>query len=302
MKLNEEINLKTKNALLPRPRPVPGKLKPNKTQERQPEESQSEKEVPKTRTELLKSSSDLQELQKNATISSSPSSSKSIARNVQRPAAPPVVPHALERRNLSSEGLIKFLKSKVTILQDEIDLQQKENLKKTEELQTLVQRTTKWEKNRDELVAKNNSLQADLKRSEERIIELELKVKERDNDTVRLGKEGEGARRDLKTLQQTIAGLERRLLAAQNETEALKVNLASAYERERETRDQARAEKDAAEKQIKQLRKQRLTLITAYKHQLLLLDNLKRQNLCLEESKLLEFSEKEFTKILNWEK
>lgn len=190
----------------------------------------------------------------------------------------------------------------MTILQDEIDIQQKENLKKGEELQLHTQKTSKWEKQREELLAKNSSLQSELKRSEDKIIELELKVKERDNDTNRLGKEGEVTRRDIKTLQQTIGGLEKRFLHSQNENEALKVNLASAYDREREVRDQNRAEKDAAERQIKQLRKQRLSLVIAYKQQILLLDNLGRQNLVLEQAKLLEFSEKEFTKILNWEK
>lgn len=212
------------------------------------------------------------------------------------------IPPTLEKRNLSSEGLIKFLKSKVTILQDEIDIGQKESLKKVEEVQSLSQKLAKLEQQRDQLNTKNNSLQANLKLSEEKIIELELKVKERDNDTVRLGKEGEVSRRDMKTLQQMNTTFEKRLLAAQQEIEALKINLAAAYDREREARDQARAERDTSERQIRQLRKQRISLITAYKQQLLLLDNLKRQNLCLEEAKMLEFSEKEFTKILNWEK
>lgn len=59
-------------------------------------------------------------------------------------------------------------------------------------------------------------------------------------------------------------------------------------------------EQDALDRQIKELRKQRVELITAYKKQLLLIDNLKRQNLCLEQSKLIDFAEKEFIKILDW--
>ena len=56
------------------------------------------------------------------------------------------------------------------------------------------------------------------------------------------------------------------------------------------------------EKQIKQLRRHRFDLLAAYKKQLLLLDNLKRQVTCLEQSKLIDFAEKEFTKILDWNK
>lgn len=298
MKLNDEINLKTKS-LLERPakqtQTVKSKLRDAKPTTEIKATSDANKQI--TAESAPRPPAIANELTSSTRPSTKPPSTTKLSQS--KPAA---IPQTLEKRNLSSEGLIKFLKSKVTILQDEIDVSQKENLKKTEEVQSLNQKLVKLEQQRDQLNTKNNSLQAELKRSEEKIIELELKVKERDNDTIRLGKEGEVIRRDTKTMQQTIATFEKRLLSAHNENEALKVNLASAYDREREARDQVRVERDTFDKQIKHLRKQRLSLITAYKQQLLLLDNLKRQNLCLEEAKLLEFSEKEFTKILNWEK
>lgn len=290
MKLNEEINSKTKSLL-------------DRTSKQTQTAAKNKFKDGKAKVDRKATAADANVQIKAEPVRQAPtstSSEESTKGSQSRSAA--AIPPTLEKRNLSSEGLIKFLKSKVTILQDEIDIGQKESLKKVEEVQSLSQKLAKLEQQRDQLNTKNNSLQANLKLSEEKIIELELKVKERDNDTVRLGKEGEVSRRDMKTLQQMNTTFEKRLLAAQQEIEALKINLAAAYDREREARDQARAERDTSERQIRQLRKQRISLITAYKQQLLLLDNLKRQNLCLEEAKMLEFSEKEFTKILNWEK
>lgn len=290
MKLNEEINHKT-NSVLSNSRP------PKSTKVK------SKDVIAKSHTQTANHESQIAKPQEEPVRDDLPADNpSSSSKNILPKAPPAIIPKTLERRNLSSEGLIKFLKSKVTILQDEVDIHQKENLKKSEELQQISQKSLKLEQQRDQLTNKNNSLQAEVSRAEEKIIELELKVKERDNDTVRLGREGEVSRRDVGKMQSQIGALEKRLCSAQTEIESLKVSLAGAYDRERDTREKARQEKDLAEKQIKQLRRQRLSLITAYKQQLLLLDNLNRQNLCLEEAKMLEFSEKEFTKILNWEK
>lgn len=292
MKLNEEINHKT-NSVLSNSRPPKStkvKSKDGKAKSHT-QTANHDSQIAKPQEEPVRDRDDLP--------ADDPSAS---SKNILPKAPPAIIPKTLERRNLSSEGLIKFLKSKVTILQDEVDIHQKENLKKSEELQQISQNSLKLEQQRDQLTNKNNSLQAEVSRAEEKIIELELKVKERDNDTVRLGREGDVVRRDVGKMQSQIGALEKRLGSAQTEIESLKVSLAGAYDRERGTRERAHQEKDLAEKQIKQLRRQRVSLITAYKQQLLLLDNLNRQNLCLEEAKMLEFSEKEFTKILNWEK
>lgn len=58
-------------------------------------------------------------------------------------------------------------------------------------------------------------------------------------------------------------------------------------------------EKKFFEDQIELLNKQRIELVHAFKKQLLLIDNLKRQNICLEKAKLLEFVESDFVKMLN---
>jgi len=49
---------------------------------------------------------------------------------------------------------------------------------------------------------------------------------------------------------------------------------------------------------IRALKRQRADLLNAYKKQLYLLDNLKRQTTCLEQSAAIGFGEKEFNKVL----
>lgn len=64
--------------------------------------------------------------------------------------------------------------------------------------------------------------------------------------------------------------------------------------------ESAKEEKIANEEKLRKLRKGRMDLLKAYKHQIVLIDNLRRQNICLEKAKALEIAEKEFLKILDW--
>ena len=65
-------------------------------------------------------------------------------------------------------------------------------------------------------------------------------------------------------------------------------------------RESAKEERIAYEEKIRKLRKGRMDLLKAYKQQIILIDNLRRQNVCLEKAKALEIAEKEFLKVLDW--
>lgn len=107
-------------------------------------------------------------------------------------------------------------------------------------------------------------------------------------------------KRQLKEVNRLHNVLDKRFLKSQDDLEHLKKNLTASQECERQQRAVNQQQKNFFEYQIKILSKQRTGLISAYKKQLLLLDNLKRQNLCLEQSKLLQLAEKDFMKILDW--
>lgn len=296
MKMNEVLNQKTKSLL------TRSEAKVNVKQPKEHSKKVQETKIKSNAAEETKPDLPKAEQKPDSIVQADMNVEPTKEFDHSKPPPKNLIPARLEKKNISSEGLIKFLKSKVTILQDEMETLQKENVKKTEELQVFQEKAGKLEQQKEQLITKNNSLQASLKKHEDKVAELELQVRERDNQSAQLGKEGENTKRDMKSLQQANTSLERRLTKTQEELEALKVNLGNAYDREKEIRDRARLEKDGYEKQIKQLRKQRVNLITAYKQQSLLLDNLKRQNLCLEEAKMIDLSEKDFTKILNWDK
>lgn len=65
-------------------------------------------------------------------------------------------------------------------------------------------------------------------------------------------------------------------------------------------RESAKEERVEFEEKTKKLRKGRSDLLKAFKQQLIYIDNLRRQNICLEKAKALEISEKEFLKVLDW--
>lgn len=94
--------------------------------------------------------------------------------------------------------------------------------------------------------------------------------------------------------------LEKRFQKVQDDFEAARQNLVAAKHSEKDIRDRSLNEKTFFEDQLKVLAKQRTALVNAYKKQLMLLDNLKRQNVCLEQAKLIEFAEKDFVKMLDF--
>lgn len=106
--------------------------------------------------------------------------------------------------------------------------------------------------------------------------------------------------KEVKKLAHDNCMLEKRLHAAQADVEHLQKNAKMDKEREKDVLDNHKQERNLFNAQIKQLSQQRHELINAYKNQLLLLDNLKRQNTCLEQSKLIQVVERDFIKMLNY--
>lgn len=74
------------------------------------------------------------------------------------------------------------------------------------------------------------------------------------------------------------------------------VQVARAAELETERAHQA--DRRHADTQLKLLAEQRAGLIAAYKRQMYLMDNLKRQNVCLEQAKRIDFVESDFVRML----
>ncbi|XP_053963664.1 testis-expressed protein 9 [Anastrepha ludens] len=204
------------------------------------------------------------------------------------------------KKHISTDGLIKFLKSKIVILEEDHERISQEMSNQKEMLEKTLERNKKIEQQRDQAFAKHNAIAEQLTKAESQLEEVNRRAKERSIEQNVQQKELEAARRELKVLAQTNTNLEKRLYRANEELENTKSALAVLKNAERELKDSLRVDGEAKDKQIKSLKKQRADLLNAYKKQLFLIDNLKRQNICMEQSKMINFGEKEFTKVLEW--
>lgn len=95
------------------------------------------------------------------------------------------------------------------------------------------------------------------------------------------------------------SNLERRLSKAAEDLDQARQSAAAARASEADVVRMHKADQRHAESQLKTMSDQRAGLIAAYKKQLYLLDNLKRQNVCLEQAKLLDFVERDFVRMLD---
>lgn len=101
---------------------------------------------------------------------------------------------------------------------------------------------------------------------------------------------------------QSLSSMESRLFKSLEDFDHLRRNYHSTEERRSEMAATLQSERIFSKTQMNIFKKQRCALIMAYKKQLFLLDNLKRQNTCLEHAKHIQIIEKDFTRILGTNK
>ncbi|XP_061386195.1 uncharacterized protein LOC133321115 [Musca vetustissima] len=205
------------------------------------------------------------------------------------------------KKNVSTDGLIKFLKSKVTILEDDHSRLSEELSKQKELLEKALEQAKAMEKQRDQATTKNNALKEQLAKLESQLEQTTQHNKDQNKEYLKQQKDLETAKREIKILTQNNKNLEKRLYRANEDLENSRTSLSEMKKSEKELQEKVRLDLDDKDKQIKNLKKQRADLLNAYKKQLFLIDNLKRQNICLEQAKMLQFGEKEFSKILEWD-
>ncbi|EAT38225.1 AAEL009865-PA [Aedes aegypti] len=210
-----------------------------------------------------------------------------------------VVPKVLEKKNISSEGLIKFLKSKVAIIQTELEAVQKQNEANVKDLNLALDRLKQLENFKEQLLTKNAALERTVKKFEERNLELDKQVKEKETHIANGAKELSTARTEIRCLTQNNQNLEKRLFKAQEDIDSYKIKLNIAHDAEKETRDGARQERLTYEKQIKQLRKQRSEVLADYKKLLMAVDQMKKQNFQSDQARLISDFERDYFRHLD---
>ncbi|CAM9928370.1 unnamed protein product [Chrysoparadoxa australica] len=94
--------------------------------------------------------------------------------------------------------------------------------------------------------------------------------------------------------------MEVRLNRALEEVSKLKAGLAKTTGARRETDDGLRHQVSKLEGAVRGLERQKAELLSAFRKQMKLIDVLRRQKLHVEAARLLEFTEEEFVKVLDW--
>ncbi|EDW61555.1 calponin homology domain-containing protein DDB_G0272472 [Drosophila virilis] len=204
------------------------------------------------------------------------------------------------KKQLTQDNFIRFLKAKVTILEEDHGQLTQDMADQKERLEQALDALRKVESQRDQALNSNAKLAEQLHRLELQSEEASRRQKERQVEYNNQQHELELLRRDTKMLKQTNANLENRLMRASEDAESSRQMLGQQANQQRDDLEYNRKEIKLRDGRIKALKRQRADLLNAYKKQLFMIDNLKRQNSCVEQAVAIGFGEKEFSKVLDW--
>lgn len=211
-----------------------------------------------------------------------------------------VIPKLFERTHINKDNLIKFLKAKVAILQNELESAVNENKEQNESIKDLTKKIERSDQVFTNLESNHQSLQQALKKLEEKNLVLRDVIQTKDDRIQILSKEQARVSSEWSKLKKQNQTLEIRLQQLRQTHEITKAKLAELSDAEKEVRFTKTQERTSLENQIKELKKERMQMLNAFKKQLLRIDQLKRQNSCFDEEKLIEIAEREYLKLLKW--
>lgn len=104
----------------------------------------------------------------------------------------------------------------------------------------------------------------------------------------------------LNKAQNKIKSIEIEFVKCQEDLQCVRENFYTLKSKSKNVENDLHKEIKCYENQIKVYRKQRESIVIAFKKQLILIENLKKQNICLEQTNLLQQTRVEFSKCLNW--
>lgn len=211
-----------------------------------------------------------------------------------------VVPKLLERTRVNKDNLIKFLKAKVAILQNELESAVSENKEQNETIKELNKKMERSDLVYNTLETNHQALQQSMKKLEEKNVELKDLLQDKEERIQVLSKEQARVSSEWAKMKKLNQTLEVRLQQLRQTHETTKNRLAELSNAEKEIRFTKTQESSSLEGQIKELKKERMQMLNTFKKQLLRIDQFKRQNSCFDEEKLIEIAEREYLKLLKW--
>lgn len=199
-----------------------------------------------------------------------------------------------------SETVIQLLKTKIQSQQTEIQTIQNEYKKKCNNYKELEIENKKQTEIKEKLQNQLSSLKESIVKNETINGNSQLKIHDQNNEISSLKKELEELRKEVKNLNQQSISNDVRLNRSLEENEKLRSALKFSKLDEKDLREQVRKITEEKRQSVKNLEKQRSELCQAYKKQILLVDNLKKQKAFLEASRQIQITNDDFTKFLEW--
>ncbi|XP_076641434.1 uncharacterized protein LOC143352646 [Halictus rubicundus] len=206
------------------------------------------------------------------------------------------VDKAYKRGNLVHETIVNLFKTKIDMLQKELQTLHVEYRKKCD-----VYKDSETEHKKIE-----TKLQNEIESLQDTIAKLEITNKELQSQSQALNTESSIIKKDLDKLQKQIKTLNQqsnnysmRLNRSLENNNKLRSALKCSQIEEKELRNQVRKLQDEKKLAVNNLGKQLTEIVQAFKKQMLVIDNLKKQNACLITIGQLRFTKEDFLRLLD---
>lgn len=201
--------------------------------------------------------------------------------------------------SLADKTITNFLKAKIDILQNELEVIRVEYKKKTDYCTTIESENKSFEEQKHKLQNQIETLKETIAKLENTNGNLRTDSQTLTMENSALKKDVEEHKKQAKQLQQQLSNYDIRLNRSLEDNEKLRNTVKCLNIEEKELRNQIRKSDEEKRLAIKKLEKQRSDLIQAFKRQTLLVGNLKKQNACLAASGKIQFTEEEFARLLD---
>ncbi|XP_014235575.1 testis-expressed protein 9 [Trichogramma pretiosum] len=200
----------------------------------------------------------------------------------------------------TSATIIRFLKAQVTKLQTDVQAAQLDARKKNDVIKELEAEIKRNDEKKEKLYAQISQHKETIVRAEGHNAELQAKLQAQSAEMSALRKDIEALKKESKSLAQLASSSEVRLNRSLEEIDKLKNALKASQSEEKELRAQVRKIQEDKRLAFKNSEKQRAEIVQAFKKQTQLVDNLRKQKAYLEAAKAIQFTEDDFTRLLEW--
>ncbi|KAF7996416.1 hypothetical protein HCN44_002048 [Aphidius gifuensis] len=200
----------------------------------------------------------------------------------------------------NNDAVIKILKTKIQTLYSDNEKIKDELKKKTNYCIELENENTKIRDIKDKYSLQISNNKNQITKLEENNIKIQTELQSSTKENLSLKKELDLLKKEIKMINQQTNNTEMRLNRSLEETEKWKNTYKTCKIEEKNLREKIKSLQDDERVVIKNLEKQKTELLQAFKKQMFLVDNLKKQKALLESTKQIQLTRQDMSKIINW--